>query len=138
MKPINPKIHGVLDYLFAAFLFLAPSLLDFHGETAATLFYILGAAHLGLSLMTAYPMGMFRYIPFTTHATIELMAAIFLVAAPWLFGFADYLEAARNAYVISGIGVIGLWSLTNYRSAIRRDTGTVETFQHERKGSRAA
>lgn len=114
-KPLNPTIHGFLDYILAAFLFFAPAMFGFTG-VAATIFYIAAFAHLAMSLVTAYPLGVFKKLPFTIHGKIEIAAAIFLIVAPWLFGFSEF-DVARNTYVIVGAGLAVVWALTNYRAA---------------------
>ncbi len=114
MKLLSPKIHGYLDYAAVAVLFLAPTLFGFSG-VAATLCYVIGATQLAMSLVTAYPLGAVKLMPFTVHAGIELATAIFLVAAPFLFGFADQ-TAARNFFLVSGIGLGLVWLVTNYRA----------------------
>lgn len=125
-KPLNPSIHGILDYLYAGFLLLAPMMFGFTGTFAATLCYIVGIFHIGLSLMTIYPLGLVKAIPFTVHAGIEFATAIFLILSPWLFGFAEVigLEAARNTFVLYGIGLTAVWALTDYRGG-----GTVGKIQ---------
>ncbi len=117
MKFINPKIHGVIDYLAVALLFLAPSLFGFNGTTAGNLSYLIGIVQLGLSLTTAYPMGLIRAIPFPVHGMIELTAGIAMLFLPWMFGFTE-LAAARNFFVISGLILGFVWSTTNYRAAL--------------------
>ncbi len=118
-KPINPTVHGILDYLYGAIILAAPFFFGFTNTTAATILYIVGIMHLSMSLMTAYPLGLIRSIPFTVHSKIEISTALFLIAAPWLFGFA-YLETARNFYVITGLGLGGVWSLTDYYNMRKR------------------
>ncbi|HTL47787.1 MAG TPA: hypothetical protein VL688_06955 [Verrucomicrobiae bacterium] len=116
-KPIDPKTHGVMDYLFGVFVLLAPAIFHFHG-LPANLLYVLGIGHLLMSGMTAYPLGITKTIPFTVHSKIEAAAAAFMLASPWLFRFSA-LEAARNVYVAAGAVVLVLWSLTDYRSMWR-------------------
>ncbi len=50
------------------------------------------------------------------HGAIELSVAISMVACPWIFGFAN-LFTAKAFFVGSGIGLILVWSITDYRSA---------------------
>lgn len=130
MKFINPKIHGVIDYLAVAFLFMAPSLFGFTGTDAATLAYVAGAAQLGLSLLTAYPLGVIRRIPFPIHGMIELTFAIGLIASPWIMGF-DAFETVRNVFVISGLSVVAVFTFTNYRAALSAEERRHDIFEHK-------
>jgi hypothetical protein len=115
MKFLSPKIHGFLDFAVILLLFIAPPLLGFPG-VAASVSYILGAAYLALVLLTAYPLGLAKLIPFTVHGTIELVLSPLLVAMPWLAGFSEY-NAAQYFYVIGGIALFFVWLTTDYKAA---------------------
>jgi hypothetical protein len=113
MKVIDPKSHGVLDYALIGAFLIAPALFDF-SDRAASLSYILAFIYLGTSLLTRYPLGLLKWIPFPLHGTIETIMAIGFIVFPWLIGFADD-AAARNFYVIAGVGLLAVVALTDYR-----------------------
>jgi len=113
MKAISPTLHGVLDYLTVGFLALAPTLFDLHG-TYATACYVLAAGYLVISLLTNMPLGLMRAIPFKVHGKLELVSALAFLAAPWLFGFADDNETARNLFVALGVLFLGTYFLTDW------------------------
>ncbi|WP_437785828.1 SPW repeat domain-containing protein [Sorangium sp. So ce1097] len=123
MKILSPRVHGYIDYAVAALFLLAPSLFGFSG-LPETLCYILGAVHIGMTLLTAYPLGAAKIIPFPVHGALEAVVAVFLVAAPWLFNF-DEAAAARNFFVVSGVAVALVWLVTDYRSAYTTTTAGV-------------
>lgn len=114
MRILSPRAHGYIDYLVVALLLLAPSLFGF-GGVAATLSYILAVVHFGLSVLTAYPLGAIKAIPFPVHGSIELAAGIFMIVSPWLFGFA-HLASAQVFFIASGVAVALVWMVTNYRT----------------------
>ena len=116
MKILNPRVHGYIDYLAVLYFLAAPSLFGFTG-LPATIFYVLAAAHLILTLLTAYPLGVVKVIPFPLHGAIELLAGIALVALPWLLGFANSDVLARNIYVASGAVLFIAWLVTDYKTA---------------------
>ncbi|WP_437581000.1 SPW repeat domain-containing protein [Sorangium sp. So ce887] len=120
MKILSPRVHGYIDYAVAALFLLAPSLFGF-GGLPETLCYILGAVHVGMTLLTAYPLGAAKIIPFPVHGALEAAVAVFLVAAPWLFSF-DAAASARNFYLVSGVAVGLVWLVTDYRSAYATTT----------------
>jgi hypothetical protein len=111
----------LLDYGAVVLLALAPSLFDF-GGAAAGLCYFLSAAFLGLSLLTAYPLGAAKVIPFTVHGAVEAGTAVFLVLAPFLFGFSD-VDGARNFFIASGVVLGIVFALTDYKAAERPHSG---------------
>lgn len=113
MKALNPTVHGVLDYALALAFLLLPRLLGFP-DSAATLSYIIGAGYIVASLITRYPLGAFRILPFPVHGVLESIMAAAWVACPWLFGFASD-GAARGFFVIAGIGLLIVAALTDYR-----------------------
>ena len=114
MKVLSPRIHGYLDLLVIAAFVLAPTLLGFRGS-AASLCYVLAAIHLSLTLLTAYPLGLLKMIPFPVHGGLEAVMAPVLVAAPWLVGFA-HAAAPRAWFVASGVALAVVWLVTDYRS----------------------
>jgi hypothetical protein len=54
---------------------------------------VLAAVHAAMTLLTAFPLGAVKIIPFPTHGVIEIVAAVFILLAPWLLGFRDGLDA---------------------------------------------
>jgi hypothetical protein len=122
LKVLDPRTHGFLDYGLAVLFLIMPVLFDF-SDTAATLSYVLGVVYIGTSLITRYPLGLFKIVPFPTHGMLETIMAIGFIVFPWLFGFADD-AAARNFYVLAGIALLGVVMLTDYHgrgAAAKRD-----------------
>lgn len=115
MNFLAPKPHGYIDYVIVLLLFAAPSLFGFSG-TPATLAYFLGGAQLVMSLMTAYPLGAAKLIPFPVHGGVEVAATALMLTAPWLFGFAD-VTGARNFFLVSGVSLGVVWLVTDYKAA---------------------
>ncbi|HLL54124.1 MAG TPA: hypothetical protein VK447_11280 [Myxococcaceae bacterium] len=115
MKFLNPRIHGYLDYVVVAALLLAPSIFGFSGAPAI-LCYVLAVAQFGMSILTAYPLGAVKLIPFTLHGGVELATAVLLLVSPWLFGFSD-VPAARNFFLASAVVLGAVWAVTDYKAA---------------------
>ena len=115
MKLLSPRVHGYLDYLLVALFAVAPFLFDL-AERPAILSWIVGLTLLVVSLLTAYPLGMVRVISFPAHGALELLAAIFLVLSPWVLGYSDEI-ASRNFFLLTGLTLLGVWAVTDYRAA---------------------
>jgi len=93
----------------------APRLLELTG-TAALLSYVLAAVHLGLTLLTDFPMGVVKVIPLPLHGWIELAVGPALLAAPWILGFT---AQARIFYMAAGATIFITWCATDYGSISR-------------------
>jgi hypothetical protein len=113
MKLLTPQVHGYIDYLVVTTFFTAPNIFGF-AILAATLSYIIALSHFFMTVMTDFPLGVLRLIPFPVHGTLELIISGVLVALPWLLGFNKDIRA-RNFYVGSGLSVFGVWLLTDYK-----------------------
>src|SRR3712207_6550897 len=85
-RPIDPTLHGVMDYSTGAMLQLLPKALDVEGSTAAKTLRIAGGVHGGYSLFTDYPLGIVKAIPFPVHLGLDTAWALALGAAPFVTG----------------------------------------------------
>lgn len=115
MKFITPTLHGVLDYLTCGLFLLAPSLFGFSG-TYATVCYVLAGGYLLISLLTDMPLGALKVLPFWLHGRLELVSGAVFMASPWLFGFAQENEAARNFFVVMGVVFLVVFLCTQWRA----------------------
>lgn len=118
MQFITQRIHGALDYAVAIALIGVPLLLDFAAYSPpATVISI--AAGLGLfvySLLTDYSAGIRGLIPWRVHLTLDAVAAVALLAAPFALGFGG---AARGFYVAVGLAVLAVVATTRLDSDAR-------------------
>ena len=102
-KPINGRMHGMMDYATVAATAAAPRALGFP-RTAENLAYGLAAGYLGLSLLTDYPLSAKRAVPFKGHGATEMLLGLALPFLPKLLGFEND-RRARNFF-------LGLTALT--------------------------
>lgn len=114
IKVLDPKIHGILDYALAILFLIAPAVFGFT-DIAATLSYIIGVVYVGTSLLTQYPLGLFKLIPFPIHGALESGMAVLWIFMPWLFNFSEN-DAARNFFVAAGVGLLVVVLFTNYKA----------------------
>jgi len=117
-KPVSARVHGVLDYATVAAFLNAPMVFGFHGTPAAIAYWLAGV-HLLMTGCTDFPVGFFMWIPFKVHGVIELLAGIFMLVAPWSFGFAQD-AAARNFFVAMAIILLVVVALTDYSQRVVR------------------
>lgn len=119
MKILNSKIHGIVDYLFALFLFASPSIFGLQ-ERASLFTYILGVIHLVVTVSTNFEYGVIRFIKFKHHGWIELVVSFALVGVAIYLGEVEN-ELSRNFYFALAILVFLTWLLSDYKSETEND-----------------
>jgi hypothetical protein len=83
--PITPKAHGVIDYTTSSAVAMAPMALDMPARAAAAC-YGLAAGYTALSMMTKYPAGAKKVVPFKGHGAAEVMIGAALPFIPRMLG----------------------------------------------------
>lgn len=92
MRFIPTAVHGVMDYIVGLALIAAPFVLGFNNNGPAMWVpIILGLGMIVYSIFTDYELGLVRVLPMKAHLGIDAIGGLFLLASPWLFGFADYV-----------------------------------------------
>lgn len=87
-----------------------------HGTPAAIVYWLSGI-HLLMTGCTDFPLGFFKFIPFRIHGAIELVAGVFLLFAPWIYGFGGD-ATARNFCVVMAIIIFVVVALTDYSQRV--------------------
>lgn len=113
MRIIDARIHGYLDLLLVAIFLLGPLVLGL-GGTPAALSYTLALVHLLVTLLTRFPLGAKKVIPFVAHGLLELAVGAALLALPSFLGFGPG-SPARRFYLFAGVLILVIWVLTDYR-----------------------
>jgi hypothetical protein len=70
-RPITPKMHGLIDYGFAAAQLVAPEVLGFN-KKAKTLYRLFSAHLFTYSALTDYPMGIKPVLSYKAHHKIDI------------------------------------------------------------------
>ena len=111
MKILSLNQHGYLDYLTVVIFLLSPSLIGLTG-LAGTIAYLLAAIHLAMTLITDFPLGVIKKLPFSIHGWVERVVGPVLVVLPFVFGFDG---AAKVFYLVIGIVILLVGLLTDYQ-----------------------
>lgn len=104
MRFINTLTHGALDYGSALVLIILPFILGIGGTAAGWTLLIAGLLVLGASALTRYELGLVRVLPMPVHLAGDALVGVFLIASPWLFGFADEIVWPHLVFGIAEIG----------------------------------
>ncbi len=107
---IPTSVHGVLDYLVGIVLIAAPWIFRFAyvGGAAVIVPIVLGIALIVYSLVTRYEWGIpgIKFLPMPVHLVTDFVAAAFLAASPWIFGFYNNPLNVWLPHLVVGIVVV--------------------------------
>jgi hypothetical protein len=107
-------LHAIADYAVGAVLILAALLVG--GTTGAVATgVVVGATVLAVSMMTRYPLGVVKVLPFQVHSAGDYLAAALLLAAPFTLHFRQSDGGLTALYIASGIAVLAVSLITNYQ-----------------------
>ena len=113
MRFISARIHGMLDFVVVLLFLLGPLVMGLGGSPAA-ISYTLAVVHLLMTLMTRFPAGRWKTIPFFVHGIVELIVGIALLILPSFEGYSPG-SPARQFYLAMGAVILVVWALTAYR-----------------------
>jgi hypothetical protein len=112
--------HAVADYAVGTLLIVVALVVG--GSTGAVATgVVVGATVLAVSMLTKYPLGVARVLPFTVHSAGDYLAAALLLAAPFTLNFADGDGGLAAFYVVIGIAVAAVSLITNYQYGEKRE-----------------
>ena len=107
---VPSSVHGIFDYIGGIALIACPFIFGFYsmGGIAVILPIVLGVGLILYSLLTDYERGIpgLKFIPMSVHLILDFVAAVLLIVAPFLFGFANQGLNVWLPFVIAGVGVI--------------------------------
>ena len=122
-KPISPKVHGIIDYTTSSAVAMAPRLLNMP-RRAAALCYGLAGGYTALSMMTKYPAGAKKVVPFKAHGAAEAVIGAALPMMPHIMHF-NSRKKARNFFygltaMTTAVALMTDWSEDGLRRRNRR------------------
>jgi hypothetical protein len=86
-KVIDAKTHGIIDYCHAAFFFGMALLCRKNNPKAALAAACTGGFILAEAMLTDYPLGLVKVIPFEVHGKMDTAFAASSFAVPKMMGF---------------------------------------------------
>jgi hypothetical protein len=112
---VSLSLHVLIEYGVGVLTILAPFLFSFDSAAAELLSVLVGVGVLVLAVMTDAPTGIARSLPVASHVVLDYVLALFLVVAPFVFGFSGDDDAATAYFIVLGVGYVMLAVLTRYR-----------------------
>lgn len=121
-KVISPRTHGIIDYANAGANILAGILFRRAGKPrSSNAAFALGAGILANSLMTDYPLGVFRRYSFRVHGALDYGISAASAAMPKLLGIEDEPEERFFSWQGTAEGIVAAMSdYTDTTGARRR------------------
>lgn len=107
-------LHAIADYAVGGLLVVAALIVGGSGLAVAT-GVVVGAVVLVVSMLTRYPLGVVKVLPFTLHSAGDYLATALLLVAPFTLGFADTDTGLTVLYVGAGIAVLAVSLITDYQ-----------------------
>lgn len=113
-KVIDARTHGIIDYCHAAFFFGMAWLCRKKEPRAAVAAGLTGAFILVESMLTDYPIGVKKVIPFEVHGRMDAAFAGSSFMVPKLFGFSG--TPAAKVFQANGFTEGAVVGMTNWNS----------------------
>jgi len=122
-KKISPRVHAALDYAIAGSFLLAGALFWKRNRRAAVGSLLCGGATAAVSLLTDYPGGVRKVIPYSMHGQIDTGLVAMTAAMPRLVN----IEGDREAKFFSRQAVVktAITAMTNF------DYGKTRNSRHQ-------
>jgi hypothetical protein len=111
--------HAIADYAVGITLIVVAAVVGGTSGAVAT-GIVVGATVLLVSLLTRYPLGLLKVLPFPVHSAGDYLAALLLVAAPFVVNFRDSDTGLAAFYVVAGLAVLAVSLVTNYQYSEKR------------------
>jgi hypothetical protein len=113
-------LHAVADYAVGALLIIVPIIAGGSGKAVAT-GVVVGAVVLVVSMLTRYPLGVMKVLPFTVHSAGDYLAAALLIISPFALSYTDSDAGLAAFYIVAGIAVLAVSLITNYQYSPKRE-----------------
>jgi len=119
VKFLPAWFHAIADYAVGALLILVAVAVGGSNGAVGT-GIVVGATVLLVSMLTRYPLGLVRVLPFPVHSGGDYLAAALLLTAPWVLNFSSGDTGLTVFYVVAGAAVLLVSLVTNYQYSPKR------------------
>ena len=111
--------HAIADYAVAAALIIVPIVAG-GSDKAVAAGIVVGTVVAVVSMLTRYPLGVLKVLPFTIHSAGDYLAAALLIVSPFALSFNDSDTGLSVFYVAAGVAVLAVSLITNYQYSPKR------------------
>jgi hypothetical protein len=119
VRLIPAWLHAIADYAVALSLIVVAIVAGGPGKAVAA-GVVIGAVVLVVSMLTRYPLGVIKLLPFKVHSAGDYLAVVLLVASPFALGFTHSARGLTIFYIGAGAAVLLVSLVTNYQYSPKR------------------
>jgi hypothetical protein len=123
-KKISPRVHAALDYAIAGSFLLAGALFWKRNRRAAVGSLLCGGATAAVSLLTDYPGGVRKIIPYSMHGQIDSGLVAMTAAMPKLVNIEN--DRAAKFFSRQAMAKTAITAMTNFDYGKRKSRGEAE------------
>jgi len=123
-KKISPRVHAALDYAIAGSFLLAGAVFWKRNRRAAVGALLCGGATAAVSLLTDYPGGVRKVIPYAMHGQIDTGLVAMTAAMPRLVNIEDDREA--KFFSRQAVAKTAITAMTNFDYGKRKSRREAE------------
>jgi hypothetical protein len=120
VKFLPAWFHAIADYAVGGLLVVAALLTTSAPDKAIASGVVVGVVVLAVSMLTKYPLGVVKVLPFTVHSAGDYLAAFLLIVAPFALSFDGSSGGLDVLYIVSGVAVLAVSLITNYQYSEKR------------------
>ncbi len=120
VRALPAWFHAIADYAVGALLIVVAVASGAGGAAEAT-GIVVGVTVLAVSVLTRYPLGIVKVLPFTVHSAGDYLAAALLIVAPFALDFRNSNSGLAAFYIVMGVAVLAVSLITNYQYSEKRD-----------------
>ena len=112
--------HAIADYAVGITLIVVAAASGGSNKAVAA-GAVIGAVVLLVSMLTRYPLGVVKVLPFPVHSGGDYLAAALLFASPYALNFHGSDTGLTAFYLVAGAAVLAVSLITNYQYSPKRE-----------------
>ena len=120
VKILPAWFHAIADYGVGILLVVGALITTTAPDKAVATGVVVGVVVLTVSMLTRYPLGVVKVLPFNVHSAGDYLAAVLLIGAPFALDFDGSSGGLSTFYIAAGIAVLAVSLITNYQYSPKR------------------
>ncbi len=119
IRLLPAQLHAVADYAVGALLIIVALAVGGSAGAVGT-GVVVGVTVLVVSMLTKYPLGVLKVLPFPVHSAGDYLAAALLIASPFALKYTSADGGLAAFYIVAGLAVLAVSLVTDYQYSPKR------------------